>query len=50
MLSMASDLSSEAIHEISPSVFRATGVVEQLTPAERAAFVRLVKEEFGGSE
>jgi hypothetical protein len=50
MLNLASDLSPEAIHEISPSAFAATGVVDRMTPEERAMFVRLVKEEFGGTE
>ena len=50
MLNLASDLTPEAIHEISPSAFAATGVMDRMTPDERAMFVRLVKEEFGGTE
>ena len=50
MLNLASDLTPEAIHEITPSAFAATGVVDRMTPDERAMFVRLVKETFGGAE
>jgi len=50
MLNLASDLTPEAIREISPSAFAATGVVDRMTPDERAMFVRLVKEAFGGTE
>jgi hypothetical protein len=50
MVNMAAGLSPEAIQEITPSAFGTTGMVQAMTPAEREAFVRLVKKEFGGTE
>ena len=50
IVAMASDLSHEDLHEMVPSEHGGAGSVEDLTPAQRAAFVQLVRQQMGGTE
>lgn len=50
VVTLASGLSSDDIHEITPPSVAASDLVESLTPAEREMFVRLVQREMGGVE
>jgi hypothetical protein len=50
IVALASDLSHEDLHEVVPTAHGVAGMVEDLTPEQRAAFVQLVKREMGGTE
>jgi len=50
IVALASDLSHEDLHEVVPTEHGVAGMVEDLTPEQRAAFVQLVKREMGGNE
>jgi hypothetical protein len=50
IVALASDLSHDDLHELVPTEHGVAGMVEDLTPEQRAAFVQLVKREMGGNE
>jgi hypothetical protein len=50
IVAMASDLSHEDLHQMVPSDRGGAGSVEDLTPAQREAFVQLVRQQMGGTE
>ena len=50
VISMAATLSHEQLHEIAPASPATAVLVEELTPSEREAFVKLIQREMSGLE
>jgi hypothetical protein len=50
IVAMAGTLAHEDLHDVVPPAHGTAGMVDDLTPEQRAAFVQLVKQQMGGTE